>query len=135
MSLTHVMSLTTSEKILESFPHTTIHPIIIQPNYESISEVHLNMNANAASVHSHRGNGQLGLLFLMVQLAACNALSNAEFQPPENPGQNPDIANNLTAAQIANILCAHQEKEDELFRNDQTDEALKSQLFAAADDA
>ena len=30
-----------SEKILEAFPHQTIHPIVGQPSYETISELHL----------------------------------------------------------------------------------------------
>ena len=51
------MTATTAEKIIETFPHPTIIPIIGQPNYESIAEVHLKLNTNAASIHSHRGNG------------------------------------------------------------------------------
>ena len=50
-------SATRAEKIIESFPHPTILPIVGQSTYESIAEVHLKLNTNAASVYSHRGNG------------------------------------------------------------------------------
>ena len=80
-----------SEKIIETFPHPTITPIVGQPNYESIAELHLKINTNAASVHSNRGNGYLGHLYLTIKPAACNALSATPFLPPLNPGPNPNI--------------------------------------------
>lgn len=49
------MTITTVEKIIENFSHAKIHPIIGQLNYETMSEVHLKLNTNAASVHSNRG--------------------------------------------------------------------------------
>ena len=53
-------------KIIESFPHPTILKIVGQPTYETLAEIHLKINTNATSVHSHIGNGQLGLLYLTV---------------------------------------------------------------------
>ena len=55
---------TTAEKIVENFPHKTIQAIIGQPTYETFAILHLILNTNAASVHSNRGNEQLGLIFL-----------------------------------------------------------------------
>lgn len=123
-----------SDKTLEAFPHTTIHLIIEQHNYESISEVRLKLNVNAESVQSHGSNGQLGLMFLTVNPEAHNTLSNAEFKPPANPGVNPNIPANSAAAQISSISRTHQQRSDEFFCYDQTDKAPKSQLIAAADD-
>ena len=40
----------TIDKIVEGFPFPTIDPIIREPNYEKIAEVHLKLNSNAASV-------------------------------------------------------------------------------------
>jgi len=80
-----------ADKIIETFPHPTITPIIGQPTYESIAELHLKLNANAASVHSNRGNGALGLLFLTIKPEVYSTLSNVPFLPPTNPGSNPSI--------------------------------------------
>ena len=93
----------TAEKNLESFPHPTILPIIGQPTYETISSVHLQLNDDAESVHSHRGNGQLGLLYLTLQPEAFNTLSDVEFEPPVNLGQHsviPEGSLGLAAASI-----------------------------------
>jgi hypothetical protein len=46
-----------SGDILEGFPHPTITPVIGIPTYESIAEINLKLNANAASVHSNLGDG------------------------------------------------------------------------------
>jgi hypothetical protein len=48
------------ESVVEGFPFPTVHPIIGEPNYESIAALHQQLNANAASVPSHLGNGALG---------------------------------------------------------------------------
>ena len=55
-----------TEKIVESFLHPTITLIIGQPGYDTIAEVHLKLNANAASVQSHLRDRVLGLLYLTV---------------------------------------------------------------------
>ena len=67
--------MTTIDKIKHAFPHPTIDPIVGQPGYENIKQMHLSINANAASIVSHLGNGRLGLLFLTVQPAVYNTLS------------------------------------------------------------
>ena len=51
------------KKVINSSPHPTIQPIMGQPTYEMLAKVHLKLNTNVASVHSHLGNGQLGILF------------------------------------------------------------------------
>ena len=128
------MTATTAEKIIESFPHPTIIPIIGQPNYESIAEVHLKLNTNAASVHSHRGNGNLGLLFLTVTPEVCDTLSDVPFDPPPNPGQHPCMPEGSTGPQIADLRRQHREACEEYLQYDQTDKALKSLLIAAVDE-
>ena len=92
-----------TDKIVESFPYPTISPIIGQPGYDTIAEIHLQLNANAASVQSHLGNGALGLLYRTVTPAVYNTLSLVAFVPPPNPGTTPVIPPNLTGPQIADI--------------------------------
>ena len=47
------------EKVLAGFPNKNVLPIVGIPNYKTIKELNLLLNANAASVHSNRGNGSL----------------------------------------------------------------------------
>ena len=50
-------------KILDGFPFPAIAPIVGPPNFETISELHMKPNSNAASIQSNLGNGELGLLY------------------------------------------------------------------------
>ena len=77
------------EKIVESFPHPTVTPIVGQPSYETIAELQLKLSTNAASIYSHRGNGRLGLLFLTVKPAVYNTQSTETFAPPNKPWPKP----------------------------------------------
>ena len=54
------------EKIVDGFPFPTIDPTIVTPDYENITDIHLKINSNAASVKSNLGCGTLSLLFLTV---------------------------------------------------------------------
>jgi hypothetical protein len=53
-------------KITENFPHKTIPPIVGQPAYKAIKELHLKLNENAVKVHSNLGDGLLGYLGVTV---------------------------------------------------------------------
>ena len=95
------------EKIMERFPFTTIDPIIGTPDYESIVDIHLKLNSNAASVQSNIGCGTLGLSFLTVSPAVYATLSTTTFVPPVNPGPKPSIPTGLTSAVIADLRYHH----------------------------
>ena len=128
------MAPTSAEKILENFPHPTIEPIIGKPTFETLAPAHLKLNTNAASVYSHRGNGQLGYLYLTVKEAVLAILSSTPFTPPTNPGQHPVIPAGSTGPQIADIRRQHEEAFEEFKTYSNTDKALKSQLIAAVDE-
>ena len=105
-----------------------------QPNYETLAEVHLKLNKNTASVHSHLGNGQLILLFLTIAPVVYNTQSNIVFVDPANPGPFPVIPQVLTAAHIADI--GRKYNVDSVFytKYDMTDKAPKSLLITAVDE-
>jgi hypothetical protein len=124
----------TLDRITESFPHPTIPPIVGQPTYETLSEVHLKLNTNAASVQSHLGNGQLGLLFLTVTPAVYNTQSAVVFTPPTNPGANPIMPPGSTGAQIADLRRQHDIATDFYREYTATDKALKTLLIGAVDE-
>ena len=89
--------------IVDGFPFPTIDPIIGIPNYETIAELHLKLNSNAASVHSNLGCGTLGIIHLTVSPAVYYTLSDTPFVVPINPGSEAIITDGLTGVQISSI--------------------------------
>ena len=96
------------DKVIKSFLHPTILPIVGQPTYETLAEIHLELNTNAASVHSHLGNGQLGLLYLTVLPDFYLTQSATPFVPPANVERSPTVPNGSTAAHIKRICQKHE---------------------------
>lgn len=123
-----------TDKIVEGFPFPTISPIVGEPNYETIAAVHLKLNANAASVRSNLGNGQLGLLYLTVSPAVYATLSPIAFVPPVNPGAQPTIPIGANATASANIRRTFDEATAIFKEYDSADKALKQILLGAVDD-
>ena len=97
------------DKIADGFPFPTIDPIIGTPYYEIISDMHLKLNSNAASVQSNIGCGTLGFLFLTVLPAVYATLSTTTFVPPVNPGPKLSIPTGLTGAVISDLRYHHTE--------------------------
>jgi hypothetical protein len=73
------------DPIAEVFPNPLLLPINGIPTYESIAELHIQLKANAASVQSNLGDGQLGLLPLTLPPEVYNTLSAVPFIAPVNP--------------------------------------------------
>ena len=94
----------TVDIIVENFPFPTIFPIVGEPNYKTIAEVHFKLNANSSLVQSNLRYGQLGLLYLTVSSSVYNTLSATVFIPSVNPGATAIIAAGATAAVITNKL-------------------------------
>ena len=117
--------MTSIDKIVDSFPHPTITPIIGKPTYEIIRPMHLFLNANAASVQWHLGNGRLDLLFLTVLPAVFNSLSHVPFVSPPHPGPDRTITYNATAAQILALRHSHAITAKLHRKYDSTSKALK----------
>jgi hypothetical protein len=109
------MSASDATKITDNFPHKHISPIVGQPSYETIQELHLKLNENAVKVHSNLGNGLLGYLGVTVTPAIYNTLSAEPFVIPPNPGIAPDFPNDATGPQIANIRQVFKEEFAMLF--------------------
>jgi hypothetical protein len=97
-------------KITDNFPHKTIPPIVGQPTYEAIKELHMKLNENAVKVHSNLGNGLLGYLGVTVTPAIYNTLSAQPFVIPPNPGTAPLFPDDATGPQIANIRVIFQDQ-------------------------
>jgi hypothetical protein len=117
--------------ILECFPHPTITPVIGIPTYESIAEINLKLNANNALVHSNLGNGTHGLLTLTIDPVVYKMDSPDPFVPPANPGANPILPNNSTAAFIVELTRQHAASLCIWKEYLSTDKTFKQQLLAA----
>ena len=123
-----------TDKIVESFPYLTITLIIGHPGYDTIAEMHLQLNDNAASVQYHLGDGTLGLLYLTVTPAVFNTLSLIPFIPPANPDLDPVVPPGNTGLQITDI-CLQLSNATGIHKHyDSTDETLKQLLLCAVND-
>ena len=121
---------TTIDKIVDGFPFPTIPPIVRTPTYNTIAEVNLKLNSNAASVQFNLGCGTLGLLELTVSPVIYNTLFVTAFVVPINPGSSPDIPSNSTGAQMTE-LCYASDTAAALFNEyDRTDKALRQILLS-----
>ena len=125
------------DKIVDGFPclipHPNIAPIVGIPMYESIAELNLQLNANAASVQSNLGDWQLGLLALTVSPAVFNTLSAVvALVHPVNPGTNPVIPPGATT-HVTSHLTRVFATQKAIFKEFQaTDNALKQQVIGCA---
>ena len=121
----------TTNKIVDGFLFPSIPPIVGYPDYEKISEVHLQINSNAALVHSNLGDGFLGLLYLTVLSVVYNTMLSSTFIPPSNPVATPDIPVGSTAAQITALQYAHTTAAVLFDKYDRMDKALCQQILSA----
>jgi hypothetical protein len=104
------MTNSTDLKITDNSHHKTIPPIVGQPTYEAIKELHMKLNENVVKVHSNLGNGLLGYLGVTITPAICNTLSAQPFVIPSNPGTAPVFPDDATGPQIANIRVIFQDR-------------------------
>ena len=124
----------TIDAIVDAFPHPSLTPIDGLPTFASIRNMQVELNANAASVHSNLGNGQLGLLYLTIDRTTYETLSDVVFVEPPNPGPVPEIPANATARQATDFRANHAENLRIFNQYIKTDKALKSQIIKAVDD-
>ena len=121
------------ENIVDGFLFPPIDPIIGTPDYESIADIHIKLNSNAASVHSNLGCGTLGLVFLTVSPTVYATLSTIEFVPPVNPGPELIIPTGDTGAVITDLRYRHTESTKIFTDYENTDKALRQLLLASID--
>ena len=112
----------------------TIDPIVGAPDYESITEIHLKLNSNAASVQSILGCGMLDIIFLTISPAVYATLSAIAFVPPVNPGPEPNIPSSASRAAIADLRYHHTVATNVFTEYENTDKALHQLLLASTDE-
>ena len=120
------------KKIVDGFPFPTIDPIIGTPDYESIADIHLKLNSNAALVQSKLGCGTLGLLFLTFLPALYATLSTTTFVPPVNPGPKPSIPTGSNGA-VTDLRYHHTEATKIFTEYENTNKALRQILLVSTE--
>jgi hypothetical protein len=121
-----------SEVSQSNFPHAVLTPLAThRPTVPALALLRQELNTNAISVPSARGNGLLGLYALVVSAATYTTDAAIAFDPPVNPGVAPVIPPAATQAQIteANRQFLADHKEFSTFKS--TEAALKKQLIEA----
>ena len=125
--------LSTINNNFDRFPFPSIPPIVGAPDNKKIAEVHLQLNLDAASVHSNLSNGALVLLYLTVLPAVSNTLSATTIIPILNPGLTPDSPVRSTVAQISALRYAPTTAAALFNKCNRTEKALRQQLLLAVD--
>ena len=115
---------------MAGFPNKDVFLIVGTPNYKTIKELNLFLSANAASVHSNRGNDSLGHLALTVLTTVYGTLASCVFSAPTNPGVTIDVTANETAAQTAALERTHKVELKDWDTYNSVDSALKQHLLA-----
>ena len=124
---------TAIKNIVDGFTFPTIPPIARTQTYNTIPEVNLKLNPNAASIQSNLSCGTLGLLQLTISPAAYNTLPVTAFVVPVNPGSAPDIPTNSTGAQIIELCYAFDTAAALFNKYHRTDKALQKILLTTVD--
>ena len=114
-----------TDELIESWPHPLIAPVAGEPAHEDIAKINLQLNANAASVFSALGNGELGLLALTITPEVCALHSVIPFVAPVNPGPAPTYSENPAQHQIQLANQQHSESLRVWKEHTSADKALK----------
>jgi hypothetical protein len=118
------------------FPHPVLTKIgnnNTEPTFTSILVAHVELNVNAASIYSARGDGLQGHLALMIDAMDYikRSIGNKPCLPPTAPSAVPTHLETASDAQISETNRQHKVQKEEfiLFHNSNT--ALHNLLIAA----
>jgi hypothetical protein len=128
------MTTPSQASVIANFPNQTLTPFAtesVPPTFSSLQLLQLELNENAASVHSSRGGGQHGHLTLTIAPATYLAHVGVAFVVPPTPPANPVVPAAATAAQITELTRQHLELVKVFTLYHDTDRALVRLLLAA----
>ena len=114
------------------FPHPELTPIQGEPTYTSIHSLHVELNANAASVESPPITGTLGFLALTVSPEVFISVNGSAWTPPVHPGTF-TLAANASNAKATQMKGAHKQQKVHHHLYLKTDASLKTLLLAEVD--
>jgi hypothetical protein len=122
----------TTEVSTMNFPHAVLTPLTNQrPTVSALEILRQELNTNAISVPSNRGNGLLGLYALVVSPATYTAAAGINFIPPTNPGVAPVIPAQATGSMITEVNRQFLADNKEFMIYKSTEASLKKLLLEA----
>jgi hypothetical protein len=118
------------------FPHPVLTKIgdnNTEPTFVSIMVAHVELNANAASIYSARGDGLQGHLALTIDATNYikRSIGNKPFDPPTTPPSVPTHLTTASDAQITETNRQHKIQKEEFILFHNADTALRNLLIAA----
>ena len=133
--MTTTLTLTASV-ITASFPNIVLTPISTAtnpPTYarSTLRAAQTQLNANAASIPSHVGDGLHGHIVLTLAATEYAALSALPFAPPVNPAPILEHPTGLTNHQITKITRLHTIACSVFRTYNEVDKALRTQVIHA----
>ena len=127
----------TASVITASIPTLKLTPISTTtntPTYATLRAAQTQLNANAASIPSHGGDGLHGHVALTLSPADYAILSAIPFLPPTNPAPIIEHPTGLTAHQITELNRLHTTACSVFRTYNEVDKALRTQIIDAVAD-
>lgn len=129
----------TDNNIASGFPYPTLTPVVPEgshyPTYATLRRLQQEINANAMTIHSHRGGGLHGHLVLTVTPAVYLALpGSAAFAPPAFVQETRATTATARAAPAASSLNNHEvlkEAKQQFATYNAAQKVLRAQLLVA----
>lgn len=125
---------TSTPSVTANFPYpllTTFASDRSPPNHASLLLLQRELNADAMSVHSHRGGGRHGHLILTVPADRYRELATVDFEVPLAQPIVPAIPVGSSTAITNEIVRRHQGRQRDFQQYHDTDKALVRALIAA----
>ena len=127
-------SVPTEAEYIDSFPNPNLQKIEGIPTYETLKKLRSELSENAATIPSTRGGGAHGYLGVVLPDPIYTVVSGGvNFVLPNNPGLQPQIPVNATAAQIAERQRQHAISLREWKEYQAVHKALRKQLLEAVE--
>ena len=123
-----------SKQFSFKFPHPELTKIHGKPTFDSMMVLQRELNANARSIYSLRGNGKQGHLVLTCPPAQFTAMANhMPFITPTHPGENPliHVDEDADAAERRALVAIYNSNLFAFELYTHSDNALKQQLLSA----
>lgn len=123
-----------SKQFSFKFPHPDLTKVHGKPTFDSMMVLQRELNANARSIYSLRGNGKQGHLVLTCPPAQFTAMANhMPFITPTHPGENPliNVDEDADAAERRALVAVYNSNLYAFEIYTHADNALKQQLLSA----
>jgi hypothetical protein len=119
-----------------SYPHAELTKLTTKPNLRSLTTLFCALNENAASVHSDRGGGANGYLWLaMPDVDFMTMAGAAPVVIPQHPGPHPGHVVGVTNHVMVETNRLHKEAVEEFKSYTQVNRDLKEMLLKAIPEA